>query len=132
MRMDPSCATGPRVHPPSCLVHNSNSDLTYTEYRLTVCVYIYIYREREILGSQIMDAAQSPRSDRVVHGASADRITSPRTGQHAHTKVHNRQMLSDWTGTGPRSHTPVCKRHMRYHTTSPRGPVTLGPNGGII
>jgi hypothetical protein len=35
MRMDPSCATGPCVHPLSRLGHNSNSGI------------IYIYRERE-------------------------------------------------------------------------------------
>jgi hypothetical protein len=86
-----------------------------------------------VLGSQTMQVAQSPRLDGVVHGAPTDRTTSPCTGLCAHTELRNRQMLSNRTGMGPRSHTPLPNRHVpRYMTTSPRGPATLGPNGGSI
>jgi hypothetical protein len=97
---------------------------------ICVCVYIlYIYLELGLVDNRsCVEPLIGPGGP--LH---TDRWTW--TGPHPRTltEVHDHQMSSDRTDTGPCSHTPSRNRHMpRYRTTSPRGPITLKPYDGSI
>jgi hypothetical protein len=92
---------------------------------MCVCIYIlYIYLELGLVDNRsCVEPLIGPGGP--LH---TDRWTW--TGPHPRTltEVHDHQMPSDRTDTGPCSHTPSHNRHMpRYRTTSPQGPITLKP-----